>query len=1143
VTETESQVGELIENRYRVLSVIGSGGMGILYRASDEAHHDGARNGEIVALKTVKLNLPGTETSEGVERFQREFQLLTQLRHPNLVSVYDFGVTTGGELYFTMEWIEGQNLEPSRHPLEPAATTPVIVQICRALAYLHARGVIHGDLKPANVLITREAGDQVKIVDFGVALELRSPEVRARSYTPGYSAPEVKEQRPVDHRADLYSLGAMWYALLVGEPPTFMPGAGKERLIRFTLEEALKAQDQIPTVIGDVIARLLATSPTDRYGSANEVVVAVNRVTGSAYQLETRETAESYALRTRFVDREAEMKVLRTLWEQAQSGEGKLVLVGGEAGVGKTRLVEELEVQAELEGARVVWGQCVEQGGSAYHSWREALRVLMRYVEAADGAGLELERVGPVLAALLPELWERDYMASLAPPADLDPQAAQQRLNNAIAQVLRAAAGLRPTVIVIEDAHWADGATLALLSFLTRIPGQVGLLVCVTYRSDEIGPEHPLVSLAGEQVQRIPMQTLSPQVTTDLVCSMLGLEQLPPLLTERLQRTTGGNAFFVQELIRSLAEDGEVLQRTVEGWRVDGKALREARLPESIRQVVWRRLAQLSEETRQMLGWAAVVGSVFWEKAVAEVGQVARAQVRAALREGLEQELVVERDESAFAGEREYLFNNPTVRQVAYESVPQEERRETHGRVAAWLVARSDEEVGEHLGLIGDHLEKAGQVKQAAMYLRQAGEQAAAQFANAEAVGYLGRALGLASQDAPAERYDLLLAREKVYALQGARKDQLQDLVALQELAEALDDAQPGAVGSRRAEVALRRAIHAEVIGDYPAAIAAARVAIGLARAARDMSSEATGYVRWGFALWRQGEYKAAQTQLERALHLARTAGVRQVEADSLNNLGTVSNLQGDHAGARTYKEQALCIYREIGHRQGESIVLIHLGLVSLQQGNYDEARTYCEQALHIAREIGDRLGECRALANLGLLSHQMGDDKVARELSQKGLRIAQEIGSRRWQGYALTNLGHTLEGLEHMAETADAYQQALDMRRESGEPHLAMESLSGLARVSLAQGDLQLAQAQVKEILDYLETNTLDGTDEPFRVYLTCYRVLRANQDLRAQDILNKAHCLLQEQAAKISDEGLRRSFLENVAVHREIIRAWKNR
>ena len=132
-------------------------------------------------------------------------------------------------------------------------------------------------------------------------------------------------------------------------------------------------------------------------------------------------------------------------------------------------------------------------------------------------------------------------------------------------------------------------------------------------------------------------------------------------------------------------------------------------------------------------------------------------------------------------------------------------------------------------------------------------------------------------------------------------------------------------------------------------------------------------------------------------------------------------------------------------------------------------------------------------------------------------------------------------ENRMHLEEAAESYRQALVLRRELGQHNLAMESMAGLARVSLGQGDLEQAQAQVEEILTYLETETLDGTEEPFRVYLTCYRVLCANQDPRAKTILNTAHCLLQEQAAKISDEETRCSFLENVAAHREIVSEWR--
>jgi tetratricopeptide (TPR) repeat protein len=167
-----------------------------------------------------------------------------------------------------------------------------------------------------------------------------------------------------------------------------------------------------------------------------------------------------------------------------------------------------------------------------------------------------------------------------------------------------------------------------------------------------------------------------------------------------------------------------------------------------------------------------------------------------------------------------------------------------------------------------------------------------------------------------------------------------------------------------------------------------------------------------------------------------------------------------------------------------------------------------------------------------------MGEDRVALEHSQLALDITQKLGYRKFRAYALTYLGHALVNLDRLPEAAEAYREALLLRREFGQPHMSMEPLAGLARISLAENDLARAQTHVEEILGFLQDNTLDGTEEPFRVYLTCYRVLHANQDPRAQEILNTAHGLLQEQAVRISDEELRRSFLENVAAHREIVR-----
>jgi len=238
---------------------------------------------------------------------------------------------------------------------------------------------------------------------------------------------------------------------------------------------------------------------------------------------------------------------------------------------------------------------------------------------------------------------------------------------------------------------------------------------------------------------------------------------------------------------------------------------------------------------------------------------------------------------------------------------------------------------------------------------------------------------------------------------------------------------------------------------------------------------------------------------------------------------------------------ECLAIYREIGDRRGESRALNNLGAVYFFQGDYAGAREYWEQSPHIFREIGDRSGEGIALVNLGLLYHHLSQDKTALECSRLALTTRQEIGDLPGQAYALTVLGHALAGLGQLAEAANAYQDALEIRRTLGQYNLAMESLAGLARVSLAQRELAQAQAQVEQILAHLQTGDLRGTEEPFRVYLTCYRVLCATGDPRAQETLDTAHHLLQEWAARISDAAMSHSFLENVAAHREIVQEFQ--
>ena len=304
-----------------------------------------------------------------------------------------------------------------------------------------------------------------------------------------------------------------------------------------------------------------------------------------------------------------------------------------------------------------------------------------------------------------------------------------------------------------------------------------------------------------------------------------------------------------------------------------------------------------------------------------------------------------------------------------------------------------------------------------------------------------------------------------------------------------------------------------------------------------DQNGEAWALNKLGCVSWGQGEYRQAKHYYEQALLIFQRIGNRRGEGSTTNELGMVFEREGDYAGAKANYKQALHIFHELGDQQGEGDTLINLGFVNHHQGDYIDARRYFEQALDIFHLLGYQRGEGLALAFLSLTSHQLGNHDFAQQYAQRALQITQDTGDRTIQGYALTHLGHALMARNHLTEAADFYQQAMSLRHTLGKANLAMESLAGLAHVSLAQGDLLKALAYTEEILRHLAHNTLEGAVEPLRVYLSCIRVLQANQDPRAKEMLQRAYELLKERAAKISRKSVQRSFLENVTAHREIV------
>jgi class 3 adenylate cyclase/tetratricopeptide (TPR) repeat protein len=657
------------------------------------------------------------------------------------------------------------------------------------------------------------------------------------------------------------------------------------------------------------------------------------------------------------------------------------------------------------------------------------------------------------------------------------------------------------------------------------------------------------------------------------------------------------------ELIAALRE-ARLLVQTGDHWELVARQHLPPTLlglPDSIHGIVLARIDRLPEAHKLTLKVASVIGRVFPLEVLIPTHPLRPSH--AALIEQIE--LLQTRDFTMIelpGPTPVYLFKHNVTQEVAYTTLLFDQRRQLHTAVARWyeqrfgagaplvsetLVAPNElpaalaSPLAAHYPLLVHHWHYAEDPARERHYAWLAGQQASAQYANEAASDYFSRVLALTPASNLSARAQLLLAHEAVEDRRGNRAAQARDLSALIEVAEALGDDQ------LRAEVSLRRANYAVSLSDYSAAETAVQESLRYATHAKASSVETKGHILAGRITMRQGRYEHARTLLEQALTLAQSASHHDEEAEgmlllghlcrfqgatalaqsyaykaleyyrtinqrvgeigSLNLLGNVAQAIGDHQIALEFRHQALLICQMIGHRRGEASLLLNLGNALFDLGKYSEAVETLQRNLIICREIGDRVVEAPSFDTLGISYLRLGDLSAAHQALQQALGIQREIGDRHNEGYGLTHLGELLVTLEDLPGATAAYQQALNIRLELGERELAIDDLTGLAWVALTQGLTLQASEYVQEILAWVETQGLSGIEFPSLAYLICYRVLQAlaRDDLPSQErasiVLATAHDLLQKQAARIRDEELRHSFLENVPANREIRAEWE--
>lgn len=713
-------MSELINKRYRLLELLGTGGMGAVYRAQDQL------TGGYVALKRVTV--PGEHlrfasiSSSGDFRFAlaQEFRTLASLRHPNIISVLDYGFDEKRQPYYTMDLLEyAQNILDAGHDHPLEVQVGLLVQLLQALAYLHRRGILHRDLKPDNVLVVRQ--DQrltVKVVDFGLAVAHNHLDEENVAGTLAYMAPEVLQGVPSSKASDLYAVGVIAYEMFAGHHP-FDTSAPDAMVMDMMVKTPDPAALQIDERLKSVIIKLLNKRPEQRYGDAGEVIRLYAETTGQQSRFETDAIRESFLQAAQFIGREEELSRLAAGLDNATQRQGTLWLIGGESGVGKSRLLDELRTQALVNGILTLRGQAAQEGGLTYKIWREPLRLLTLHTTLT-----RLE--ASVLKELLPDI-DQLIGESVEDAPQVDPQVAQKRMLTVIHDVFQRQT--QPFLLILEDLHWAREESLDVLAALAQDLAQWPLLIVGTYRDDEV-PNMPAKLAVARHIK---LQRLNMQGIEALSMSILGEGGSNPHLVSLLQRESEGNVFFLVEVIRALSEDAGELNR------VGRTTLPSKIFSGGIQRMIERRLNRVAPQHRRWLQIAAVLGR---ELDLDVLRAVSVEDLQGWLSAGAENAVfeVQEGKDARFA----WRFTHDKLRETLLENLTPQDRLTIHRQIAQGLEAAAPDQTAQ----LAYHWRMAQDMAKEAHYSKIAGEQALKAGAYQDAAVLLERTLEL-NPDAP----------------------------------------------------------------------------------------------------------------------------------------------------------------------------------------------------------------------------------------------------------------------------------------------------------------------------------------------------------------------------------------------------------
>ena len=935
--------------RYQLMQELGKGGMGMVYEG-----HDNLLNRQ-VAIKVLSEARNIRLGSEGRSRLLHEAQSAAGLNHPNIVDIYDAGEDQGVS-FIVMELVKGRSL----HEHKPKSIDEIIsiaCQICAALDHAHTHGIVHRDLKPENVLVTPDG--TAKLTDFGLARSVAS-HISLDGMIVGtvyYLAPEAALRQSYDGRADLYSMGVMLYELTTGLLPFTAddPLAVISQHLYAPLVPPRAHNPQIPEALDALIVQLMSKQPEDRPRNAGEVWQLLELLE-TAQQLGMKKPAgQEYTLldrivRGRLIGREREVAQMSAAWQQSTSGQGGVLLISGEPGIGKTRLARELVAQALISGGKVMTGACYAEGGIPFDPFPQIIR------EAFDSpdSHVDLPRYFLAdLAQIAPDL--RIKYPDLFPNPPLEPQSEQQRIFESLAAWLAELNSTAPLLLFVDDIHWADSGTLALLRYLARRSTKLRLLILLTYREIELDETSALQSLLydlnHERISsRIKLTRFDRQQTRALLASILSPQgEIDDPLLDKIFLETEGNPFFIEAVCKKLIEE-EKLEHKNGVW--SAPTLGEIDIPQSVRLTLQTRLSRLPDQTQEVLRCAAILGRQFDSDTLQRACGLDEESLIIALEKAERAQII-----SEIPGKRgpaiSFAFAHTLIPFTLTDQFGGLRRQRLHRDAASAIESLRPNDYES----LAYHYERAGDALRAQSYFLLAADRALERYANEKAERYYRSALEI-EENTPEISQILSGLGEALF-----RQSRYEE--ATNYWQKAIDRYRQHGETDQQARLTARLARAAWYMGDLPKGLEICRQGLAAIPNYKELESPGVASLihETARAYFFNDMPDEALPLCQHALDLARRLGLVEVQAETLATLGILPNQPREDA------VQALL------------------------------------QAVELSESAGLLAPAVRAHANLGTHMQNIGEFISAREHLMRSCEIAHQLGIPDWEHRMLTNV------------------------------------------------------------------------------------------------------------------------------------------